>query len=52
MDLTRTNFGELLFALNFDPLIKEMRNIERINKRTVQTKNGIFLIKYIYMYTY
>ena len=36
------NFGDLLFALNCDPLKNEMRKIEKINKRIVRTKNGIY----------
>ena len=33
------NFGELLFALNSNPLKTETRKIEKINKLIVQTKN-------------
>ena len=36
------NFGDLLFALNCDPLKNEIRKIEKINKRIVETKNGIY----------
>ena len=36
------NFGYLLFAHNCDPLKNEIRKIEKINKRIVQTKNGIY----------
>ena len=35
------NFGDL-FVLNCDPLKNEIRKIEKINKRIVQTKNGIY----------
>ena len=41
MDFTNMNFGELLFALNCDPLKNKNRKIEKINKSIVQTKNGI-----------
>ena len=41
MGFTIMNFGELLFALNCDPLKNEMK-IEKINKRIVRTKNGIY----------
>ena len=45
------NFGDLLFALNCDPLKNEIRKIEKINKRIVQTKNGINFNKiYIHIY--
>ena len=36
------NFSDLLFALNCDPLKNEIRKIEKINKRIVQTKNCIY----------
>ena len=37
------NFGELLFSLNYcDPLKNEIRKLEKINKRIVQTKNDIY----------
>ena len=36
------NFGDLLFALNCDRLKNEIRKIEKINKRIVQSKNGIY----------
>ena len=36
------NFGDLLFALNCDPLKNEIRKIEKINKRIVQNKNCIY----------
>ena len=39
MDFTCKNFGDLLFALNCDRLKKK---IEKINKRIVQSKNGIY----------
>ena len=39
------NFGDFLFALNCDPLKNEIRKIEKINKRIIQTKNGIYLKK-------
>ena len=51
MDFTSTNFGDLLFALNCDLLKNEIRKIEKINKRIVQTENGIYFI-YIYNYIY
>ena len=41
LDFTSMNFGDVLFALNCDPLKNEIRKIE-INKRIVQTKNGIY----------
>ena len=62
MDFTKMNFGELLFALNCDPLKNKIRKIEKINKSIVQTKNGIHFneiclkeglhpkIAYIYIY--
>ena len=51
MDFTSMNFGDLLFALNCDPLKNEIRKIEQINKRIVQTKNGIYFNNiYIYIY--
>ena len=46
MDFTSMNFGDLLFSLNCDPLENEIRKIEKINKRIVQTKNGIYCNKY------
>ena len=42
MDSTIMNFGDLLFAINCDPLKNEIRKIEMINKHIVQTKNGIY----------
>ena len=36
------NFGDHLFALNCDPLKNEITKIEKINKRIVPTKNGIY----------
>ena len=36
------NFGDLLFALNCDRLKNDIRKIEKINKRIVQSKNGIY----------
>ena len=36
------NFGELLIFLNCDPLKNEIMKIEKINKRIVETKNGIY----------
>ena len=44
MEFTSMNFGDLLFALNCDPLKYEIRKIEKINKRIVQTINGIYLL--------
>ena len=49
------NFGHLLFAPNSHPLKNEIRKIEKINKRIVQTTNGIYfneiyIHKYKYMY--
>ena len=66
MDFTSMNFGDLLFALNCDPLKNEIMKIEKINKRIVQTKNCIYFNKiclkeglhpkysniYIYIYIY
>ena len=40
------NFGDLLFALNCDPLKNEIRKIEKINNRIVKLKMVIILIKY------
>ena len=42
MDFTSVNFGDLLFALNCDRLKNDIRKIEKINKRIVQYKNGIY----------
>ena len=39
------DFGDILFSLNWDPLKNEIRKIEKINKRIVQTKNGIYFNK-------
>ena len=36
------NFGDLLFALNYDRLKNEIRKIGKINKRIVQSKNGMY----------
>ena len=44
------NFGDLLFALNCDRLKNDIRKIEKINKRIVQSKNGIYFNEYIYIY--
>ena len=46
------NFGDLLFALNCDPLKNEITKIEKIDKRIVQTKYGIYFNNiYIYIDT-
>ena len=45
MEFTSMNFGDLLFALNCDLLKNEIRKIEKINQRIVQTKNGIYFNK-------
>ena len=51
MNFINMNFGELLFALNCDPLKNKIRKIEKINKSIVQTKNGIHFNEiYIYIY--
>ena len=50
MDFTGMNFGDLLFALNCDSLKNEIRKIEKINKRIVQTKNGIYFNEMTYIY--
>ena len=42
MNFASMNFGDLLFALNCDPLKNEIRKIQKINKCIVQTKNGIY----------
>ena len=42
MGFTSMNFGDLLFALDCDPLKNEIRKIEKINKRIFQTKNSIY----------
>ena len=64
MDFTSMNFGDILFAINCNPLKNEIRKIEKINKRIVQTKNGIYFneiclkeglhpkFPYIYIYVY
>ena len=53
MDFTSMNLGDLLFALNCDRLKNEIRKIEKINKRIVQSKNGIYFNEiYIYIYIY
>ena len=39
---TSMNFGELLVPFNRDPLKNEIRKIEKISKRIVQSKNGIY----------
>ena len=49
MDFTSMNFGDLLFALNCDPIKNEIWKIEKMNKLVVQTKNGIYFIN-IYIY--
>ena len=41
------NFGDLLFALNCDPLKNEIRKIEKINKRLFKRKMVFILIKYV-----
>ena len=46
MDFTSMNFGDLLFALNCDPLINEIKKIEKITKRNVQTKIVFILMQY------
>ena len=47
------NFGDLLFALNCDRLKNDIRKIEKINKRIVQSKNSIYFNDiYIYIYIY
>ena len=53
MDFTSMNFGDLLFALNCDRLKNDIRKIEKINKRIVQSKNGVYFNDiYIYIYMY
>ena len=43
-------FGELLYAINNDHLKNKDRKIEKINKRIVETKNGIYFNElYIYI---
>ena len=42
MDFSNMTFGKLLFAINYDHLNNKVRKIEKINKRIVQTKNGIY----------
>ena len=65
MDFTSRNF-DLLFALNCDRHKNDIRKIEKINKRIVQSKNGIYFNEiclkeglhpnfsniYIYIYIY
>ena len=41
------NFGELLFALNCDPLKNEIRKIEKMNKRIVKLKMVCILMIYV-----
>ena len=36
------NFADLLFSINCDRLKNEIRKIEKINKRIVESKNGIY----------
>ena len=50
MDFTSMNFGDLLLALNCDRLKNDIRKIEKINKRIVQSKNGIYFNE-IYIYS-
>ena len=45
MDFTNMTFGDLLFAINCDPLKNKIRLIEKINKRIVHTEHGIYLNK-------
>ena len=45
MNFTSMNFGDLLFALNCYPLKNEIRKIEKINKRIVETKNANYFNK-------
>ena len=58
-------FGELLYSLNNDILKNKIHNIEKLNKKIVNIKNGIRLSKrikeglhpkctiiYIYIYIY
>ena len=53
MDFTSMNFGDLFFALNCDRLKNDIRKIEKINKRIVQSKNGIYFNEiYIYVYIF
>ena len=42
MNFTSMNFGDLSFSLNCDPLKNEIMEIDKINKRIVQTKNSIY----------
>ena len=42
MNFISMNFGDLLFALNCDRLKNDIRKIDKINKRIVQSKNGIY----------
>ena len=51
MYFTSMNFGDLLFALNCDRLKNEISEIEKINKRIVQSKNGIYFNEICLIFT-
>ena len=40
-------FGELLHSLNNEPLKNKIRNIEKLNKKSVNIKNGIDSMKHV-----
>ena len=52
MHFTSMNFGDLLFALNCDRLQNDIMKIEKINKRIVQSKNGIYFNEIYNIYIY
>ena len=41
MDFNQQSFGSLLFSLENESLKKEIRNIEKMNKRLIYIKSGI-----------
>ena len=41
MDFNQQSFGSLLFLLENEYLKKEIRNIEKMNKRLIHIKSGI-----------
>ena len=41
MDFNQQSFGSLLFLFEIEYLKKEIRNIEKMNKRSIHIKSGI-----------
>ena len=51
MDFNQQSLGSLLFLLESQYLKKEIRNIEKMNKRLIHIKSGINF-NHIYIYIY